>query len=99
MHAFAVIVVNCLKMLVIIATIWLAIFSLFSMPDRLLGFRRVEGLIFVPVATIAIWLALVYLRVPMPGIVIISPLKLLAALALICGLVWCFIENEWFGRG
>ena len=86
-------------MLAIIATIWLAIFSLFSMPDRLLGFRRVEGLIVVPVATIAIWLALVYLRVPMPGIVIISPLKLLAALALICGLVWCFIENEWFGRG
>ena len=99
MHTFAVIVVNCLKMLAIIATIWLAIFSVFSMPDRLLGFRRVEGLIVVPVATIAIWLALVYLRVPMPGIVIISPLKLLAALALICGLVWCFIENEWFGRG
>ena len=99
MHAFAVIVVNCLKMLVIIATIWLAIFSLFSMPDRLLGFRRVEGLIFVPVATIAIWLALAYLRVPMPGVVIINSGKLLAALALICGLVWCFIEDEWFGRG
>ena len=99
MHAFAVIVVNCLKMLVIIATIWLAIFSLFSMPDRLLGFRRVEGLIFVPIATIAIWLALAYLRVPMPGVVIISSGKLLAALALICGLVWCFIEDEWFGHG
>jgi len=99
MHAFAVIVVNCLKMLVIIATIWLAIFSLFSMPDRLLGFRRVEGLIFVPVATIAIWLALAYLRVPMPGVVIISSGKLLAALALICGLVWRFIEDEWFGHG
>ena len=99
MHTFAVIVVNCLKMLAIIATIWLAIFSVFSMPDRLLGFRRVEGLIVVPAATIAFWLALAYLRVPMPGVVIISSGKLLAALALICGLVWCFIEDEWFGRG
>jgi hypothetical protein len=99
MHTFAVIAVDCLKMLVIIATIWLAIFSVFSMPDRLLGFRRVEGLIFVPVATIAIWLALAYLRVPMPGVVYINSFKLLAATALICGFVWCFIEDEWFGRG
>jgi len=34
----------------------------------------------------------------MPGVVIINSGKLLAALALICGLVWCFIEDEWFGR-
>ena len=44
-------------------------------------------------------IALAYLRVPMPGVVIINSGKLLAALALICGLVWCFIEDEWFGRG
>ena len=43
-------------------------------------------------------IALAYLRVPMPGVVIINSGKLLAALALICGLVWCFIEDEWFGR-
>jgi hypothetical protein len=99
MHTLAVIVANGLIMLAVITFIGLAIHSLFFLPDKLFEFKTVWGLIFVPVATIAIWFVLAYLRVPVPGVAIISPSKLLAATALICGLVWCFIEDEWFGRG
>ena len=95
MHTFAVIVANGLYLLLIAGAIWLAILAVFWLPDRLLGFRRPEGVIVVPVATIALWLLLCYLAVPIPGILIISKHKLLAALALICGLIWCFIEDHW----
>ncbi len=95
MHTFAVIVAYGLYLLLIAGALWLAILAVFWLPDRLLGFKRVEGVIVVPCATIALWLLLSYLAVPIPGILIISPHKLLAALALICGLTWCFIEDNW----
>jgi hypothetical protein len=68
MHTFAVIVAYGLYLLVIAGAIWLAIVAVFWLPDRLLGFKRVEGVIVVPCATIALWLLLSYLAVPIPGI-------------------------------
>jgi hypothetical protein len=99
MYTLAVTVKYGLQVLAIITFIGLAIHSLFFLPDTLFEFKTAWGLIFVPVATIAIWLVLSYLRVPMPGVAIINGSKLLAGTALVCGLVWCFIEDEWFGRG
>lgn len=95
MHTFAVVVAYGLFGLLIIGAIVLAIVAVFWLPDRLLGFKRAEAFIVVPSATIAIWLLLSYLAVPIPGILIISPHKLLAGLALTCGLVWCFVEDNW----
>ncbi|MFB9269231.1 hypothetical protein ACFFWD_40000 [Bradyrhizobium erythrophlei] len=95
MHTFAVIVAYGLYLLLMIGAVGLAIVAVFWLPDRLLGFKRVEAIVFVPAATIAIWLLLSYLAMPVPGILIISPHKLLAGLALTCGLVWCFIEDNW----
>jgi hypothetical protein len=98
MHTFAIVVAYGLYLLLIGGAIWLAILAVFWLPDRLLGFRRAEAVIVVPFATVAIWLSLSYLAVPIPGILIISPHKLLAGLALICGLAWCFLEDNWFDR-
>lgn len=95
MHTFAVAVAYGLLWLLIGGAILLAIVSVFWLPDRLLGFRRPEAFVVVPSATIAIWLLLSWLAVPIPGILIISPHKTLAGLALTCGLVWCFIEDNW----
>jgi hypothetical protein len=93
MHAVAVLVANGLFLLLGVGAVALAILSVFWLPDRLLGFKRAEALVVVPAATLAIWLALTYLAVPAPGILIISSHKLLAGLALTCGVAWCFIED------
>ena len=95
MHDLAVTAAYGLFFLVVAGAILLAVLSAFWLPDRLLGFKRPEALVVVPVATISIWLLLSYLAVPIPGILIISPHKTLAGLALTCGLVWCFIEDNW----
>jgi hypothetical protein len=95
MHTVAVVVASGLFLLLIIGAIALALLAVFWLPDRLLGFRRAESLVVVPVATIAVWFLLSYFAAPMPGILIISPHKLLAGLALTCGLAWCFIEDNW----
>ncbi|MBW7961651.1 hypothetical protein [Bradyrhizobium sp. BR 10261] len=95
MHTLAMAVAYGLYLVIVIGAIGLAIIAVFWLPDRLLGFRRVEGIVVVPLATIAIWLLLSYGAVPLPGILIISPHKLLAGLALACGLVWCFAEDNW----
>ena len=95
MHTLAMAVAYGLYFVIVIGAIGLAIITVFWLPDRLLGFKRVEGIVVVPLATIAIWLLLSYGAVPLPGILIISPHKLLAALALTCGLVWCFVEDNW----
>jgi len=95
MHTFALILADGLYLLLMTGAVGLAVIAVFWLPDRLLGFKRVEGIVVVPIATVAIWLLLSYLKVPLPGIVFISPHKLLAGLALTCGLVWCFIEDNW----
>ena len=78
MHTLAMAVAYGLYLVILIGAIGLAIVAVFWLPDRLLGFKRVEGLVVVPLATIAIWLLLSYGAVPMPGILIVSPHKLLA---------------------
>ena len=98
MHTFAIVVAYGLYLLLIAGAIWLAILAVFWLPDRLLGFRRAEAVVVVPCATIALWLLLYYAAIPIPGILIISPHKLLAGLALICGLAWCFVEDNWLDR-
>lgn len=85
MHTLAMAVAYGLYLVILIGAIGLAIIAVFWLPDRLLGFRRAEGAVVVPLATIAIWLLLSYVAVPIPGIVIVSPHKLLAGLALTCG--------------
>jgi hypothetical protein len=95
MHTLATIVAYGLFLLVVAGAIVLAFLAVFWLPDRLLGFKRAEAAIVVPLATIAIWLLLSYLAVPIPGILVISPHKLLAGLALACGLAWCFVEDNW----
>ncbi|RXH07478.1 hypothetical protein [Bradyrhizobium guangzhouense] len=94
MHTLAMAVAYGLYSVVVIGAIGLAIIAVFWLPDRLLGFKRVEGLVVAPLATIAIWLLLSYGALPMPGILITSPHKLLAGLALTCGLIWCFVEDN-----
>ena len=93
MHMLATAIAYGLYIVILIAAIGLAIVAVFWLPDRLLGFRRAEGVIVVPLATIALWLLLSYVAVPLPGILIVSPHKLLAGLALTCGLIWCFVED------
>jgi hypothetical protein len=95
MHTFAIVVAYGLFLLVTAGAVVLAFLAVFWLPDRLLGFKRAEAIVVVPLATIAIWLLLSYLAVPIPGILIISPHKLLAGLALTCGLIWCFVEDNW----
>lgn len=95
MHTLAVSVAYGLFWLVTLGAIVLAIVSVFWLPDRLLSFKRPEAILVVPAATIAVWLALSYLAVRIPGILIISPHKTLAALALISGLLWCYVEDNW----
>ena len=95
MHTLAMAVAYGLYFVIVIGAIGLAIVAVFWLPDRLLGFKRVEGIVVVPLATIAIWLLLSYGAVPLPGILIVSPHKLLAGLALTCGLIWCFVEDNW----
>jgi len=95
MQMLATAVAYGLYLVIMIGAIALAIAAVFWLPDRLLGFRRVEGIVVVPLATIAIWLILPYMAVPIPGILVISPHKLLAGLALACGLIWCFVEDNW----
>ncbi|SFO53716.1 hypothetical protein SAMN05216330_103509 [Bradyrhizobium sp. Ghvi] len=95
MHTLAMAVAYGLYLVILIGAIGLAIVAVFWLPDRLLGFRRVEGVVVVPLATIAIWLLLSYGAVPLPGILITSPHKLLAGLALTCGLIRCFVEDNW----
>jgi hypothetical protein len=95
MHTLAIVVAYGLFLLVTAGAVVLAFLAVFWLPDRLLGFKRAEAIVVVPLATIAIWLLLSYLAVPIPGILIISPHKLLAGLALTCGLIWCFVEDNW----
>ena len=95
MHTLVVVVAYGLFLLVAGGAILLAALAVFWLPDRLLGFKRAEALVVVPFATVAIWLLLSYAAVPLPGILIISPEKLLAGLALACGLAWCFVEDNW----
>ena len=95
MHAVAVFLAEGLFLLLIVGAIMLAALAVLWLPDRLLGFKRAEAFVVVPAATIAIWLLLSYLAVAMPGILIISPHKLLAGIALTCGLAWCFVEDNW----
>ena len=95
MQMLATAVAYGLYLVIMIGAIALAIAAVFWLPDRLLGFRRVEGIVVVPLATIAIWLILPYMAVPIPGILVISPHKVLAGLALACGLIWCFVEDNW----
>jgi hypothetical protein len=95
MHTLAVVVAYGLFLLVAAGAVALAVLAVFWLPDRLLGFKRPEALVIVPFATIAIWFLLSYLALPIPGILIISPHKLLAGVALACGLAWCCVEDNW----
>jgi hypothetical protein len=95
MHNFAALVAEGLFLLLIAGAVVLAMLAVFWLPDRLLGFKRAEAFVVVPVATVSIWTLLSYLAVPTPGILITSPHKLLAGIALTCGLAWCFIEDNW----
>ncbi len=72
MHLLATAVAYGLYIVILIGAIGLAIVAVFWLPDRLLGFRRAEGVIVVALATIAIWLLLSYVAVPLTGILIVS---------------------------
>jgi hypothetical protein len=54
MHMLATAIAYGLYIVILIAAIGLAIVAVFWLPDRLLGFRRAEGVIVVPLATIGL---------------------------------------------
>ncbi|MBS0240979.1 MAG: hypothetical protein JSS20_02295 [Proteobacteria bacterium] len=99
MSGVAYFVLETLFALLVLGSFALAFIAVFWLPGRLFDFKHPEyACVFVPAVTICVWLTMSQLQVVVPGIIVISPHKMLAGVALISALAWTWIEEYWWGR-
>jgi hypothetical protein len=87
---------DILIVLIFAGAIGLALLAVFWLPGQLFEFKKpIHASMFVPCFVGTVWLLMSTLEVVVPGILIISPHKLLAGLALIGALLWSWVEETW----